>query len=108
MLMISKEAMESVIAVKEKIAAPEKKTECIADIENMLEIKQSHLARADWGSCCGNICGLVPQIDSEIGMLENILEVLKGGDNNRAASLLEDYIVFLQKNYQPERPYNHW
>ena len=108
MLMISKEAMESVIAIQEKIATLEKKTECIADIENMIEIKQSHLARAEWGSCCGNICGLVPQIDSEIGMLANISESLKGGDTNRAASLLEDYIAFLQRSYQPERPYNHW
>ena len=104
--MISKEAMESVVAVKEKIADTEKKTECIADIENMIEIKQSHLARAEWGSCCGNICNLASQLDNEMGMLQNILESLRGEDNNRAASLLEDYIAFLQENYKAEP--DHW
>ena len=102
MLMISKEAMEGVISLKEKIADPEKKPECIADLENMITVKQSHLARADWGSCCGNICNLAPQIDNEIQMLQNILEVLRGENSTRAASLLEDYIAFLQESYRPE------
>jgi hypothetical protein len=106
MLMISKEAMESVMSLKGKIADPEKKAECIADVENMIKIKQSHLARAEWGSCCGNICNLAPQIDNELQMLQNILEVLRGEDSTRAASLLEDYIAFLQENYRPEP--NHW
>ena len=105
MLMISKEAMESVIAIREKVTDPKKKVECIADVENMIEIKQSHLARAEWGSCCGNICSLVPQIDNEIQMLQNILEALRRGDNERATSLLEDYIAFLQQNYEAEPDY---
>jgi hypothetical protein len=105
MLMISKEAMESVMSLRGKIADPEKKAECIADVENMITIKQSHLARAEWGSCCGNICNLAPQMDSELQMLQRILEVLKE-DSTRAASLLEDYIAFLQENYRPEP--NHW
>jgi hypothetical protein len=105
MLMISKEAMESVMSLRGKIADPEKKAECIADVENMITIKQSHLARAEWGSCCGNICNLAPQMDSELQMLQKILEVLTE-DSTRAASLLEDYIAFLQENYRPEP--NHW
>ena len=105
MLMISKEAMESVISLRGKIADPEKKSECIADLENMITIKQSHLARADWGSCCGNVCNLAPQMDSELQMLQKILEVLKE-DSTRASSLLEDYIAFLQENYRPEP--DHW
>jgi len=105
MLMISKEAMESVISLRGKIADPEKKSECIADLENMITIKQSHLARADWGSCCGNVCNLAPQMDSELQMLQNILEVLRE-DSTRAASLLEDYIAFLNENYRPEP--DHW
>ena len=105
MLMINKEAMESVIAIREKVTDPKKKVECIADVENMIEIKQSHLARAEWGSCCGNICSLVPQIDNEIQMLQNILEALRRGDNERATSLLEDYIAFLQQNYEAEPDY---
>jgi len=68
----------------------------------MIKMKESHLARADWGTCCGNIGNLVPQIESEIQMLRNILEVFRNGDSTKAASLLEDYITFLQKNYNPE------
>ena len=102
MFMISKETMDSVMSLREKIADPGKRAECIADVENMIKMKESHLARAEWGSCCGNICNLVPQIDSELQMLHNILEVLRKGDSTKTASLLEDYIAFLQKNYSPE------
>jgi hypothetical protein len=102
MFMISKETMNSVMSLREKIADPGKRAECIADVENMIKMKESHLARAEWGTCCGNICNLVPQIDSELQMLHNILEVLRKGDSTKAVSLLEDYIAFLQKNYSPE------
>ena len=107
MLMISREAMESVMALKEKLSDPGKKIECIADLEKMIEIKDSHLYRADCGSCCGSICGLTYQIDSEMGMLQNILENLKSNNSKEAASLLADYITFLQENYRPEHP-NSW
>ena len=106
MFMISKETMNSVMSLREKIADPGKRAECIADVENMIKMKESHLARAEWGSCCGNICNLVPQIDSELQMLQNTLEVLRKGDSTKASSLLEDYIAFLQKNYSPEP--DHW
>ena len=106
MFMISKETMDSVMSLREKISDPKKRAECIADVENMIKIKESHLARADWGSCCGNICNLVPQIDSELQMLQNTLEALKKGDSAKASSLLEDYIALLQKNYTPEP--EHW
>lgn len=100
--MISKETMDSVMSLREKIADPGKRAECIAAVENMIRLKESHLARADWGSCCGNICNLVPQIESELQMLQNTLEVLREGDSTKASSLLEEYIAFLQKNYSPE------
>jgi hypothetical protein len=106
MFMISKETMDSVMSLREKISDPKKKAECIADVENMIKMKESHLARADWGSCCGNICNLVPQIESELQMLQNTLEALKKGDSAKASSLLEDYIALLQKNYTPEP--EHW
>ena len=102
MFMISKETMDSVMSLRERIADTDKRAECIADVENMIKMKESHLARADWGTCCGNIGNLVPQIESEIQMLRNILEVLRNGDSPEAASLLEDYILSLQKNYSPE------
>jgi hypothetical protein len=106
MLMISKEAMHSVMSLREKIADPKKRAECIADVENMIKIKESHLARAEWGSCCGNICNLASQIDSELQLLHNTLEVLRKGDSTKASSLLEDYIALLQNNYTPEP--EHW
>jgi hypothetical protein len=106
MFMISKETMDSVMSLREKIADPKKKAECIAEVENMIKMKESHLARADWGSCCGNIRNLAPQIDSELQMLQNTLEALKKGDSTKASSLLEDYIALLQKNYTPEP--EHW
>jgi hypothetical protein len=106
MFMISKETMDSVVSLREKMADPKNKAECIAEVENMIKMKESHLARAEWGSCCGNIRNLAPQIDTELQMLQNTLEVLKEGDSTKAASLLEDYIAFLHKNYTPEP--EHW
>jgi len=106
MFMISKETMNSVMSLRERIADPKKRAECIADVENMIEMKESHLARAEWGSCCGNIRNLAPQIDSELQMLRNTLEILRNGDSTKASSLLEDYIALLQKNYIPEP--EHW
>ena len=102
MFMISRESMNSVMSLREKMADPEKRAECITAVENMIKMKEPHLARADWGTCCGNIGNLVPQIESEIQMLQNTLDVLRAEDSTKAASLLEDYILFLQKNYSPE------
>ena len=106
MFMISKETMNSVMSLREKMADPKNRAECIAEVENMIEMKESHLARADWGACCGNIGNLTPQIESELQMLQNTLEALKEGDNTKAVSLLEDYIAFLHENYTPEP--EHW
>jgi len=106
MFMISKETMNSVMSLREKMADSENKAECIAEVENMIKMKESHLARADWGACCGNIGNLTPQIESELQMLQNTLEALKDGDNTKAVSLLEDYIAFLHQNYTPEP--EHW
>ena len=104
--MISKETMNSVMSLREKMADPKNRAECIAEVENMIEMKESHLARADWGACCGNIGNLIPQIESELQMLQNTLEALKEGDNTKAVSLLEEYIAFLHENYTPEP--EHW
>ena len=107
MVMISREVVESVNAVKENLTHPEKGAECIADVENMIETKKAHLWRADCGSCCGNVCSLVPQIDAEIEFLQNVLDALKVGDAKKAASSLGDYAVFLEKHYEIEHP-NYW
>ncbi|TET57947.1 MAG: hypothetical protein E3J50_00650 [Dehalococcoidia bacterium] len=105
MFIISKEAMEGVMSLKDKMADPQKKVECIADVENMIETKESLLARAEWGSCCGNICNLVPRIDNEIQMLRSILGLLREG-STQAASLLDDYVALVQEGYRPEP--DHW
>jgi hypothetical protein len=102
MLMISREAIQGVMSLREKITHPEKRAECIGDVENMIRLKESHLARAEWGSCCGNICNLVPQIEAELQMLQSILGILGKGDSMKAGSLLEEYLAFLQKHYRPE------
>jgi len=106
MFMLSKEAMKSVMSLRDKVSDPKKKAECIEELENMIKMKEAHLARAEWGSCCGNIRNLAPQIDSELGLLQNILETLKSKDGKKAGPLLDDYIASLQKNYTPEP--EHW
>jgi hypothetical protein len=106
MFMLSKETMNSVMSLKEKIGDAKRKAECIAEVEGMIKMKESHLARAEWGSCCGNIRNLAPQIEGELHMLENTLEALKRKDSPKASSLLEEYIASLKKNYTPEP--EHW
>jgi len=94
------------MSLRDRISDPKKKPECIADLENMIKMKESHLARADWGACCGNIRSLAPQIDSELRMLQNTLETLKTGDNAKTRALLDEYIASLRRNYTPEP--DHW
>jgi len=106
MFMLSKETMNSVMSLKEKISDPKRRAECIAEVEDMIKMKESHLARADWGSCCGNIRNLAPQIEGELHVLQNTLEALKKKDSPKASSLLDEYIAMLKKNYTPEP--EHW
>jgi hypothetical protein len=94
------------MSVRDKMADPKKEAECIAEVENMIRMKESHLARAEWGACCGNIRGLAPQIESELQILQNTLEALKQKNSQKASELLDDYIALLQKNYIPEP--EHW
>jgi hypothetical protein len=105
MLMLDKKgAREAITAVKQKLAKPEKKAECIADIEKMIGIKQSHVWRAELGSCCGNICNISSQIEIEIGILKDAVEAIKEGNNSQAVSLLENYLAFVEEHYENERP----
>jgi len=105
MLMINKEsAKKNITAIKEKLADPKKKTECVSDIENLIDIKRSHIWRADSiAPCCGNICGLTSLFEAEIKDLQNTLNALKKNDNTKALALLEDYLAFLERNYKDER-----
>jgi hypothetical protein len=104
MFMISKEAMEKAMDIKQKLANPAEKGECLTDIEHMIEVKQSHLWRADLGSCAGGLCAITGLIGIEIGILQGAVEALKNGNDGKAASLLEEYISFLKEHYEVERP----
>jgi len=104
MLMINKEsARKNITAIKEKLPDPEKRIEYIADIENLIDMKRSHIWRVESiAPCCGNICGLAPLFEAEIEKLQSTLNALKKNDNAKAAVLLEDYLAFLEKNYKDE------
>ncbi len=104
MWMVSKEAMEEAMEVKRKLVNPEKREECLGDIEHMIEVKQAHLWRAELGSCAGGLCCITGQIEIESGILQDAAEALKSSDDGKAASLLGDYIAFLKEHYEPERP----
>jgi hypothetical protein len=101
--MISKETMESAMDVKRELTIPAKKEECLADIEHMIEVKQSHLWRAEAGSCAGGVCCITGQLEIESGILQDAAEALKNGNDDKAASLLEEYISFLKEHYEVER-----
>ena len=105
MFMISTEAMSHIMSLKGKLRDPTKTADCIADVENMIATKESILARAEWGSCCGHICSLVPRLEHEIQMLHAILGHLKD-DDEKAATVLDGYITLMQEGYTPEP--DHW
>jgi len=96
--------MQSVIAAKHKLCDPEKKSECIAEIERIVGVKQAHLWRADSLSpCCGGpTCNLAAQFQAEIEILGDVLKALEGGHNSKAATLLEEYLAYLQESYGSE------
>jgi hypothetical protein len=104
MLVISRNDMQSVIAIRRKLFDAEKKSECIGDIERIVDVKQAHLWRVDSLSpCCGGAtCNLTAQFQSEIEILENVLGCLEDGNNSTAAALLEEYLAFLERSYTSE------
>jgi hypothetical protein len=102
MFTLSKETLNNVMALRETMAEPRNRAECVAEVEKMIKMKEAHLARADWGACCGNIRNLSPQIETELQMLQNILQILEAGESVKAVSLLDEYIAYLHKNYTPE------
>lgn len=101
MLIINK---DSVTAIKQKLTEPEQKQQSIDDIGRMLEIKKALLWRADAGVCCGIIRDLARMLAHEVNLLEDALEAANQNDTTSAASILEDYIAFLEQNYESEQP----
>lgn len=102
MFTLSKETLNNVMALRETMAEPRNRAECVAEVEKMIKMKEAHLARADWGACCGNIRNLSPQIETELQMLQNILQILEADESVKAVSLIDEYIAYLHKNYTPE------
>ncbi len=101
MFMISREAIGSVMSLKDRLSDPRKMGECIPDVETMIAEKESILARAEWGSCCCNINSLVHRLEGEIQMLHTILGLLRKGDS-RVATVLDEYIALIQEGYTLE------
>jgi len=103
--MIDKKGVRGDIStVKEKLASPLKKAECIADIEKMIDMKQSHVWRADMGSCRGSMCNISSQIEMEMGILRDAVEAVKEDDNSKASLWLENYLAFIEEHYENEHP----
>jgi hypothetical protein len=96
--------VDSIKATRQKLADPAKTQEAIADIQKMIEIKQTLLWRADAGTCCGSLCNIASFLAREISVLENALNALGKGDRNEAIRSLEEYQQILESNPEPGQP----
>jgi hypothetical protein len=85
---------EQVRALRDRLAYPEQRQQCLDEIQHMIEIKQALLWRADTAQSC---CGWAPVVRfaSEVRLLEAALEALQSGQPDQAATLLEEYRVYL-------------
>jgi hypothetical protein len=96
LLIISKEQVEGLIG---KLAAPARFDESKAELEKMLEIKSKLLWRAADGMqpCCGGTFGEISTcLESEVQIIQEALAALDKQDTAKAASLLRDYIKYLE------------
>jgi hypothetical protein len=92
-LIISKEQIENLI---NKLNDPAKFDESRDEVKKMIEIKSALLWRAAGPrSCCGSLEGIRVCLDSEVEILEEVLDALDKPDIPRASSLLRDYIKCL-------------
>ena len=107
MLMMDKEDVErAMAATKDRLGDPEAREECIADIQKLIQMKESHMWRADQGSCVGNLCNISSLVDMEIDILKKAIDAMTRGDGGGAAALLDEYVAFVDKHYDNERtPY---
>jgi len=93
-LVISKEQVENLI---HKLSDPTKLDECRDEVKKMLEIKSASLWRAEGPrSCCGSLEGIRVCLDSEVQILEEVLDALDKDNIPRASSLLRDYTHYLE------------
>jgi tetratricopeptide (TPR) repeat protein len=87
---------ETVKAIKQKLADPDRIQEAHAAIKKMLDIKQALLWRADAGTCCGSLCNIATSLSREISILENAHNALEKGDNSQTIQALEEYEQLLE------------
>jgi hypothetical protein len=89
-LVISKAQVENLI---NRLSDPAKFDECRDEVKKMIEIKSALLWRAEGPrSCCGSLEGIRVCLDSEVQVLEDVLDALDKRDISRASSLLRSYI----------------
>jgi len=107
MLMIDKDDVRQMVALtKRKLAAADSKNECVAELQKLVDIKKSHMWRAEYGSCVGNLCNISSLVDMEITILQQTIEAVRGGDGRKASELLDSYLSFIDTHYDDERaPY---
>lgn len=107
MLMIDKAEVEgAVAALKGKLDDGRNREECIAELANMIDIKQSQMWRSDMGSCAGGLCNISSLIDMEIAFLKGAIKGIESDDLGQAVALLDEYISFVNEHYDNERtPY---
>jgi len=105
--MIDKAEVEGAIAaLKGKLGDGRKRQECIAELTNMIDIKQSQMWRSDMGSCAGGLCNISSLIDMEIAFLKGAIKGIESDDLGEAVTLLDEYISFVNVHYDNERtPY---
>lgn len=87
---------ERVKAIRKKLTDPVKAEEARADIQKILEVKQTLLWRADAGTCCGSICNIATALAHEITILENALDAAVNGDKMDAVWALKEYEQLLE------------
>lgn len=107
MLMIDKgEVQGAIAAIKSKLDNGERNDESIADIRKLIDVKQSQIWRSEMGSCVGNMCNVSSLIDMEVAILERAITAIEGGEQGKAAALLDEYVGFIDQHYDNERtPY---
>jgi hypothetical protein len=93
-LVISEQQVENLI---DKLNDPAKLDESRDEVKKMLEIKSALLWRAGGPrSCCGSLEEIKVCLDSEVEILEEVLDALDKDDIPRASSLLRDYTKYLE------------
>jgi hypothetical protein len=91
MLLINDEQLK---ALSDRLANPEQRQQCLEEIQRMIEIKQTLLWRADTAqACCG--WATVVRFTYEVQLLEAVLEAFQEQHVEKAATILEDYRVYI-------------